>query len=103
MVLAVNEALANTAEFAYVGMPGAGMVAVAAVYDDDTDTLAVTVTDAGRWRRAEAASSTVPVQHSPRGRGLRLMRALADETQIDTSERGTQVSLTWTNLLTSSI
>ncbi len=95
MVLAVNEALANAVEFAYLDTAGAGTVALAATYTDDTDTLAVTITDGGRW----AARSATP-RPGHRGRGLILMRALADDTQIDTSASGTQVLLRWTHLVT---
>lgn len=100
LVLAVNEALANAAEFGYLNTPGHGTIAFTACYDDDVDTLAVTVTDRGRWRPTVTAAA--PVQCALRGRGIPLMRVLADETRIDTSERGTQVSLTWTKLLSSS-
>jgi serine/threonine-protein kinase RsbW len=98
-VLAIYEALANAAEFGYLDAPGHGTIAFTASYDDDIDTLAVTVTDRGRWRATGTA--TVPPHHAPRGRGIPLMRALADETRIDPSEHGTQTCLTWTNLLSS--
>jgi serine/threonine-protein kinase RsbW len=93
VVLAIYEALANAAEFGYLDTPGHGTIAFTASYEDDIDTLAVTVTDRGRWR------PTAPAHHALRGRGIPLMRALADETRISTSERGTQACLTWTNLL----
>jgi anti-sigma regulatory factor (Ser/Thr protein kinase) len=96
VVLAIYEALANAAEFGYLDAPGHGTIAFAASYDDDLDTLAVTVTDRGRWR--PAGTATVPPHHALRGRGIPLMRALADETRIDPSEHGTQACLTWTNL-----
>lgn len=100
VVLAVYEALANAAEFGYLDTPGHGTIAVTASYDDDVDTLVVTVTDRGRWR--PTGTATPPAQHALRGRGISLMRALADETRIDTSERGTHACLTWTNLLSPS-
>jgi serine/threonine-protein kinase RsbW len=99
LVLAVNEALANAVEFGYPEIPGQGTVAFTAVYHDDTDTLAVTVTDRGRWRQV-TESSTAPAQDTLRGRGIPLIRLLTDETRIDTSESGTQVLLIWANLLT---
>lgn len=102
MVLAVNEALANAAEFGYRGTPGRGIVAFTACYDDVTDTLAVTVADEGRWWPTLLETSTTAAQYVVRGRGMLLMRALTDETWIDVSERGTQVRLTWANLLTPS-
>jgi serine/threonine-protein kinase RsbW len=97
VVLAIYEALANAAEFGYLDTPGHGTIAFTASYDDDIDTLAVTVTDRGRWR--PTGTATVPAHRALRGRGIPLMRALADEIRINTSERGTQACLTWTHLL----
>jgi serine/threonine-protein kinase RsbW len=97
VVLAIYEALANAAEFAYLDIPGRGTIAFTASYDEDIDALAVTVTDRGRWR--PTGTSTAPAHHALRGRGIPLMRALAGEIRIDTSERGTQACLMWTNLL----
>ena len=99
LVLAVNEALANAAEFAYVDSPEQGTFTCSASYDDNVDTLDVTVSDHGRWR--PTLTTTAPVQYPLRGRGIPLMRELADQTRIDTSERGTQVRLTWVNLVSS--
>jgi Histidine kinase-like ATPase domain len=87
----------NAAEFAYLDIPGRGTIAFTASYDEDIDALAVTVTDRGRWR--PTGTSTAPAHHALRGRGIPLMRALAGEIRIDTSERGTQACLMWTNLL----
>lgn len=101
LLLAVNEALANAAEFAYTGTPQGGTMDVNAAYDFDSDTLAVTVNDHGRWRVPEPP----PVGTSPysiRGRGIPLMRALADEATIDATPHGTHVTLTWTHLMQSS-
>lgn len=100
LILAVNEALANAAEFGYLHTPGLGTIACTACYDENVDTLVVTVADRGRWR--PTAVATAPVQYALRGRGIPLMRALADQMRIDTSERGTQVCLTWVNLLSPS-
>jgi serine/threonine-protein kinase RsbW len=100
LVLAVYEASANAAEFGDLDTPGHGTIAFSACYDDALDTLAVTVTDRGRWRPPAAAM--VPAQHARRGRGIPLMRVLTDETRIDTSKRGTQVDLRWTHLLSPS-
>jgi serine/threonine-protein kinase RsbW len=63
----------------------------------DIDILDVKVSDRGRWRPSMRASASVP--DALRGRGIPLMRVLADDVRIDTSERGTQVSLTWARLL----
>lgn len=92
LLLAVNEAIANVAEFAYVDAAQSGTVDVSAAYDGDSDTLAVTVDDRGRWRQS------IPVPQQRRGRGIPLMRALADEVTIDRTPQGTHVTLTWTEL-----
>lgn len=92
LVLAVSEALANAAEFAYTDTSDHGTMDVSADYDAASDTLAVKVNDRGRWRqRAALANST-------RGRGIPLMRALADEADIHGTPDGTQVTLTWNRL-----
>lgn len=94
LLLAVNEAIANAAEFAYVDATQRGTVDVRAAYDADSDTLAVTVDDRGRWRQQ------VPAQRSAqmRGRGIPLMEALADEAAITRTPQGTRVTLVWTGL-----
>ena len=90
LVLAVNEALANAAEHAYAAAPGSGSMDVDARYDAACDTLSVSVEDHGQWRATRA--DTPP---RTRGRGLRLMRALADDTTINTTAEGTCVNMTW--------
>ena len=92
LMLAVNEAIANAAEFAYCDSAQRGTVDVSAAYDGDSDTLAVTVNDQGHWR------PKLPVQKQLRGRGIPLMEALADEVTIDRTPHGTHVTLTWTDL-----
>src|ERR1700753_1028880 len=54
LLLAVNEAIANAAEFAYRESPQRGTIDVSATYDGDSDTLAVTVNDRGKWRPSVA-------------------------------------------------
>lgn len=87
VVLAVNEALANVAEFAYAE-GGSGTVDVEAVRDSDRRTLTVTVSDQGRWRETNPLN-----RQRSRGRGIPLMRTLADSVIIDTSGLGTSVCL----------
>ncbi|OBF04322.1 ATP-binding protein [Mycobacterium sp. 852002-10029_SCH5224772] len=94
VLLAVNEAIANAAEFAYVDAARRGTVDVRAAYDGDADTLAVTVADRGRWRQR----APVHGRQQLRGRGIPLMEALADEAVIDHTPQGTRVMLTWTDL-----
>jgi len=55
VVLAVNEAMANAAEFAYVTAERPGAMHVQADYDGSAATLTVTVTDEGAWRSADPA------------------------------------------------
>jgi serine/threonine-protein kinase RsbW len=94
LLLAVNEAIANAAEFAYVDAAERGTVDVRAAYDGDSGTLAVSVDDRGRWRQKKP----VQYQQQMRGRGIPLMAALADGVTIDRTPQGTRVMLTWTGL-----
>ena len=95
VVLAVNEALANAAEFAYPQKDGIGTLDVEAVRDRAAATLTVTITDRGCWREPDPAR-----QGRVRGRGIPLMRALADHITIDTSALGTTVCLRFDNVHT---
>jgi serine/threonine-protein kinase RsbW len=90
VVLAVNEALANAAEFAYSKATKPGAMNLLANYDSGTEVLSVTVTDQGAWRIAESEKKTIS-----RGRGIPLMRALADRATIDSTPAGTRVRLEW--------
>jgi anti-sigma regulatory factor (Ser/Thr protein kinase) len=94
VVLAVNEALANAAEFAYVTARQPGFMHVRADYDADAAVLTVTVTDHGAWRVANPKSAD---RH--RGRGIPLMRALTDRASIDPSPAGTRVRLQWDHVI----
>ncbi len=95
LLLAVNEAVANATEFAYIDASRRGTIDVSASYDVDSDTLAVTVNDRGHWRHLSGPPSA---ERQFRGRGIALMRALADEARIDSTPQGTHVTLTWTRL-----
>jgi serine/threonine-protein kinase RsbW len=96
VVLAVNEALANAAEFAYSATAQPGAMSLRADYDCAASSLTVTVTDEGAWRITEPATRS----HS-RGRGIPLMEALADQTTIDSTATGTRVSLVWNGIAVS--
>lgn len=93
VVLAVNEALANAAEFAYSTATQPGAMHLLADYDCGTAVLTVTVTDDGAWRIADAET-----QSNTRGRGIPLMRALADRATFDSSATGTSVRLEWNQI-----
>jgi anti-sigma regulatory factor (Ser/Thr protein kinase) len=90
LVLAIYEALANTAEFAYVSMGLTGTMDLRATHDPTESALSVTVADRGQWRTAPSS----PPDRS-RGRGIALMKALADRSSIQTSTGGTTVRLVW--------
>jgi serine/threonine-protein kinase RsbW len=94
IVLAVNEALANTAEFAYLE-GGDGTVDVEAAHDLIRHTLSVTVSDRGHWRETNPLN-----RQRRRGRGIPLMRTLADSVTIDTSGLGTRVCLRFDDVST---
>ncbi|MGY4708481.1 ATP-binding protein [Mycolicibacterium sp. CBM1] len=91
VILAVNEALANAAEFAYLQHGGVGTMDVEAIRDGTS--LTVTVADQGSWREPSSATCS-----RSRGRGIPLMRALTDEVTIDTSALGTTVCLRFDNV-----
>ena len=92
-VLAVNEALANSAEFAYLHHERPGMVTLAADYDPAAATLTVTIADEGTWREPTLGSNP-----QLRGRGIPLMQGLADVATIAPSPHGTTVSLRFDNI-----
>lgn len=94
VVLAVNEALANVAEFAYADGV-AGTVDVEAVRDVGRRVITVTVSDQGHWRETNPLN-----RQRSRGRGIPLMRTLADSVIIDTSGLGTNVCLRFDDVLT---
>jgi two-component sensor histidine kinase len=88
VLLAMNEALTNSAEFAYVSSSEPGTMSVTANYEAADRRLVVVVTDHGVW--LEKVPDGKP---NFRGRGIQLMRALADRTTIEREPSGTQVLL----------
>ncbi|RDH74063.1 ATP-binding protein [Mycolicibacterium moriokaense] len=93
VVLAVNEALANAAEFAYATVENPGAMHLSADYDTGSAILTVTVADEGAWRIADSEKKAIS-----RGRGIPLMEALADRATIDSTPAGTTVSLEWNHI-----
>jgi anti-sigma regulatory factor (Ser/Thr protein kinase) len=96
VLLAVYEAIANAVEFAYLGRPETGTVEVCATRESDR--LTVTVSDRGRWRWPTVDPDEPSPASRLRGRGIPLMKSLADEATIHTSNTGTRVHLLWTGL-----
>lgn len=96
LVLAVNEALANVAEFAYRHATHAGTVELRGEYDRSTSILTITVSDHGTWR-----DSTEREAKRTRGRGIPLMEALSDEVGIDAGDHGTTVRMRFGNIAVS--
>lgn len=87
VLLAVNEALTNAAEFAYRGrQPGTMTLQVS--YGRADGTLIAEVSDNGTWRHVDPSA-----QPNTRGRGIPLMRALADSITISQLPNGTHVVL----------
>jgi serine/threonine-protein kinase RsbW len=95
VVLAVNEAMANAAEYAYVSAQRPGTMHIRALYDEDVARLSVTVTDEGTWRSSDPATAG-----HRRGRGIPLMHALSDRATVDSSQAGTTVCLEWNHIAT---
>ena len=93
LVLAIYEALANVAEFAYLTSGYVGTMDLSAAHHGHDATLMVTVADRGRWRTAPSH----PADRS-RGRGIALMKALSDRASIQTSTTGTTVRLEWVGI-----
>jgi len=90
VLLAINEALANAAEYAYVLTDGPGTMDMYAEHDSASERLTVRISDNGLWRIPVATPAS-----RTRGRGIPLMHALSDEVALDTSAGGTQVYLQW--------
>jgi serine/threonine-protein kinase RsbW len=89
ILLATYEALANALEHAYPHRmaPADLTVDLTATYLDDGG-MQVIVRDYGRWR--EPASDP-----GFRGRGLRLIRGLADRTELTCGDQGSTVRMWW--------
>lgn len=88
VVLVVNEALSNAAEFAYRDREAADTITLQATHAAGTGTMSVTIADHGQWRPSDPSN-----QKRSRGRGIPLMHALSDRVEIDRSPQGTSVHL----------
>jgi serine/threonine-protein kinase RsbW len=83
LVGSVGEAMANAVEHAYSGQTGNVRVRVT----NAGGALNATIEDFGRWKPAH--------KRDERGRGLPLMRALADGVEIRTNHVCTTIALRW--------
>jgi serine/threonine-protein kinase RsbW len=83
LVLAVDEAVTNAIEHAYGGEEHG---TVELLLWTEPETLCIEVVDHGTWKAP-------PVRMSHRGRGIHVMRSLADSVLIHFDERGTRVLL----------
>lgn len=92
LILALNEALANAAEFAYLAAGRPGTMDIQARHQDSL--LTVVVADHGLWRIPDPSTT-----RATRGRGIPLMRALSDRASIDHSADGTTVRLEWDDIV----
>ncbi|AFM17637.1 anti-sigma regulatory factor (Ser/Thr protein kinase) [Mycolicibacterium chubuense NBB4] len=90
LVLAINEALANSAEFAYVLADSPGTIDIEATHLADEQKLIVFISDRGTWRTPQ----TDPAPRT-RGRGIPLMETLSDDYAIEKSADGTRVRMEW--------
>ena len=84
VVYAAYEAVANVVEHAYSDDVGSFTLRA----DDTPHQLCVTVSDTGTW----APPCSAPTW---RGRGIPLIRALADRVRIESDDSGTTVELHW--------
>jgi serine/threonine-protein kinase RsbW len=91
VVMAVNEAVANVVDHAYLGRPHRGEVRVYGwpANPPGTHRVVITVADGGRWR-------PVPGDPGHRGRGLRMMHACMESVLIQPAAAGTTVIMTHT-------
>jgi serine phosphatase RsbU (regulator of sigma subunit)/anti-sigma regulatory factor (Ser/Thr protein kinase) len=81
IALAVSEAATNAIEHAY----GAREATFTVSCERDGQDVTVTVRDLGRWRTARRQGG---------GRGLQIMRSLADSVTVDSDDAGTVVVIT---------
>jgi serine/threonine-protein kinase RsbW len=86
VVLAIDEAVSNAVEHGYAGR--AGMVTLFAACNEKSGDVQVIVSDNGAWRAP-------PADPGSRGRGLRMMKGLADKFDITKDRTGTTVVLGW--------
>jgi serine/threonine-protein kinase RsbW len=87
VVLCTDEALSNAVEHAYGSDDGT--LDIKATRSDDPFMVTATVTDHGHWREPRSDTGFG-------GRGLAIIRKLADRVDVFTDPRGTTIEMTWT-------
>lgn len=101
--LAVSEAVTNAIEH---GNNGDTKIKVGVKFFTNRDQLGVQVTDQGRWENAENILVDVPealdmedrLEHDmTRGMGMFLISQLADNTELKSSDKGTEFTM-WFNI-----
>jgi anti-sigma regulatory factor (Ser/Thr protein kinase) len=93
IMIAVGEAAANAVEHATVGRPGgAPPVSISLAARADGTKIQLIIADTGSWQ-SPPADRGEPAPHT-RGHGIIFMHALMDDVAIDSSDRGTTVTLT---------
>ena len=80
ITMAVSEACTNAVEHAYSPAPAAFTLAARRSGDE----VVITVRDGGQWR---------PPRGSNRGRGLTIIKAAMDAVQINTTAKGTEITM----------
>ncbi|AQA05797.1 hypothetical protein BVC93_29365 [Mycobacterium sp. MS1601] len=90
ILTSVYEALANCADHAYRQRADDGAMTLRAVYDPAAQSISVSIADRGTWR-----DPPPPDPNDIRGRGIALMRALADRCIIERRTSGTTVELVY--------
>lgn len=85
LTIAAHEAMENALQHAY---PRTGGPVTLTAQRADEEVVVVEVSDEGVWRPA-------PADPGWRGRGLMVMRQLADQIQLSRRRRGTTVRLRW--------
>ncbi|WP_081290925.1 ATP-binding protein [Mycobacterium asiaticum] len=87
IVLATDEAMSNCADHAYRVLNHVGDLTLKITYYPVSTELRVCVIDHGHWVEPDTSPSNA------RGRGILLMRTLADDCTIDGGAEGTTVCL----------